>query len=360
MIRIMRNWWRGAAALVAAVGGASSAQTPQPDFGPRLERFTYPWPVQTMTVDVIGQPAEIAFMDIAPQRPNGRSVVLLHGKMFCGAMWESTARALSKAGYRVLVPDHLGFCKSSKPGSMQFSFAALANATRQLMTARGISKASVVGQSMGGTLGMRFALLYPQSVERLVLVNPLGLRDRSEEGVPYVPVDELWAQEKRTTYQSIKAYQQQHYYHGTWKASYDRWVWVLAGMYRGAGLDAVSLAQAKASEMIYTQPVAHQLERITPPTTLMVGTLDTVVFGRQRAPASLQAFLKAAPQIAPEAVRRMPHATLVRLEGLGHVPQVEDPARFERALLAALAASPRTTVTSQTSRLEQASPGGRM
>ena len=94
--------------------------------------------------------------------------------------------------------------------------------------------------------------------------------------------------------------------------------------------------------MIYTQPVAHQLERITPPTTLIVGTLDTVVFGRQRAPASLQAFLKAVPQIAPEAVRRMPNATLVRMEGLGHVPQVEDPARFERTLLGILGANPKT------------------
>ena len=50
-----------------------------PDLGPQLERFTYPWPVQTMEVDIVGTPAQMAFMDIAPQRPNGRTVVLLHG-----------------------------------------------------------------------------------------------------------------------------------------------------------------------------------------------------------------------------------------------------------------------------------------
>jgi pimeloyl-ACP methyl ester carboxylesterase len=325
-----------------AVGAAAFAQAPQPEFGPRLERFTYPWPVQTMAMDVVGEPAEIAFMDIAPVRPNGRAVVLLHGKNFCGPVWTSSARALADAGYRVLIPDHLGFCKSSKPRSAQYSFALLASTTRRLMEARGLPRATVVGHSMGGMLAMRFAIAHPRAVERLVLVNPLGLRDRSEEGVPYADVDTLWAQEKKTSFDTLKTYQQQHYYHGTWKPSYDRWVWLQAGMYRGVGRDQVALAQAKASEMIYTQPVAHQLERITPPTTLIVGTLDTVVFGRQRAPASLQAFLKAAPQIAPEAVRRMPNATLVRMEGLGHVPQVEDPARFERTLLGILGANPKT------------------
>ena len=309
-----------------------------PDFGANLERFTYPWPVQTMTVDVVGQPASMSFMDIAPARPNGRSVVLLHGKNFCGATWESSARALSGAGYRVLIPDQIGFCKSAKPRGAQYSFEMLASFTRRLMESRGIVRAAVVGHSMGGMLAMRFAIMYPDAVERLVLVNPLGLKDRSEEGLPYADVDTLWAGEKKTSYASIKAYQQQNYYHGTWKPAYDRWVWMLAGMYQGSGRDAVALAQAKTSEMIKTQPVAHELYRIRPPTTLLIGTLDRTAFGRAQTPADLRRFLEAIPVAAQTAVTRMPNATLVRLDALGHSPQVEDAARFEKALLAALAA----------------------
>jgi len=324
-----------AAAVPAGPGAADGVAAP--DLGPNLERFTYPWPVQTMTFDVVGQPATMTFMDIAPPRPNGRSVVLLHGKNFCGATWESTARALANAGYRVLVPDQIGFCKSSKPRATQYSFEMLASFTRRLMESRGIARAAIVGHSFGGMLATRFAILYPDSVERLVLVNPLGLKDRSEEGLPYADVDTLWAGERKTTYASIKAYQQQNYYHGTWKPAYDRWVWMLAGMYQGAGRDTVALAQAKTSEMIKTQPVAHELYRVKRPTTLLIGTLDRTAFGRAQMPPDLRQFLEAIPIVARKAVTQMPDATLVPLDGLGHSPQVEDPARFEKVLLATLA-----------------------
>lgn len=323
-----------AAMLVTILSGAS--HQPPPDFGARLERFAYSWPVAMMRTTVVGQPVEMAFMDVAAPAPNGRTVVLLHGKNFCGATWESTARALLAAGYRVIVPDQLGFCKSSKPVAAQYSFELLATLTHRLLQSRGVSRATIVGHSFGGMLAMRYAIMFPDEVERMVLVNPLGLIDRSEEGLPYTDVDTLWAGEKQTSYASIKAYQQANYYHGTWQPAYDRWVWMLAGMSAGAGRDSVALAQAKTAEMIKTQPVAHELYRIKPRTTLMVGTLDKTAFGRQQAPESLRKFLVAIPLIAPDAVRRMPNATLLRLDGLGHAPQIEDPARFERTLLATL------------------------
>lgn len=337
-----RGLFAGAALVGMATMGmpvpnkATAAEPAAIDFGAMLERFTYPFPVQTMTVDIVGQPATMAFMDVAAPRPNGRTVVLMHGKNFCGATWETTIGSLTAAGYRVLVPDQVGFCKSSKPRAAQYSFEMLAALTRRLMESRGIAKASIVGHSLGGMLAMRFAIMYPDMVDRLVLVNPLGLKDRSEEGLPYVDIDSLWSGEKKTSYAAIKAYEQENYYHGTWKPAYDRWVWMMAGMYQGAGRDAVALAQAKTSEMIKTQPVAHELYRITPPTTLIVGTLDRTAFGRAQTPVNLRRFLEAIPLVAPPAARQMKDATIVRLEGLGHAPQVEDPARFGPVLLAAL------------------------
>ncbi|MGH6616272.1 alpha/beta fold hydrolase [Sphingomonas sp.] len=328
------------AAAMALIGAADAPPVAR-DLGANLERFDYPWPVQTMTVDIVGQPARMAFMDVAADRPNGRAVVLLHGKNFCGATWESSVRALTRAGYRVLIPDQIGFCKSSKPRAAQYSFAMMATLTRKLMDSRGIPRASIVGHSMGGMLAMRFAIMYPGSVDRLVLVNPLGLKDSSQEGLGYADVDALWASERKADFASIKAYQLTNYYHGSWKPSYDRWVWMLAGMYQGAGRDTMALVQAKASEMIYTQPVAHELERITSPTTLIVGTLDKTAFGRQRVPTSLQQFMEAIPHAAPAAARRMGSAILIRLDGLGHSPQIEAPERFEPVLLNAVRPLPR-------------------
>ncbi|WP_252499309.1 alpha/beta fold hydrolase, partial [Escherichia coli] len=49
----------------------------------------------------------------------------------------------------------------------------------------GVARASVIGHSMGGMLATRYALLYPRQVERLVLVNPIGLEDWKALGVPW-------------------------------------------------------------------------------------------------------------------------------------------------------------------------------
>jgi pimeloyl-ACP methyl ester carboxylesterase len=319
-----------ACALVAAAPAAP------PSYGARLERFAYPWPVKTMPLMVVGEAAEMSYMDVVPERPNGRTVVLLHGKNFCGATWEATARPLVDAGYRVVIPDQLGFCKSSKPRAAQYSFEGLASNTDKLLKSLGVAHATVIGHSMGGMLAMRYAIMFPAAVDRLVLVNPLGLRDRSEDGLPYTDVDTLWAGERRTSAASIKAYQLDNYYHGQWRPAYDRWVAMQAGMYAGTGRDQVALAQAKTSEMIKTQPVAHELYRIKAPTTIIIGTLDKTVFGRAQMPASLRGFLQAIPQIAPEAARKIPRAKLVRMEGLGHSPQVEDAGRFNRTLMGVL------------------------
>lgn len=59
------------------------------------------------------QTLEMAYMDVRPERANGTAVLLLHGKNFSGAYWERTIRALTAGGYRVIVPDQIGFGSSS-------------------------------------------------------------------------------------------------------------------------------------------------------------------------------------------------------------------------------------------------------
>jgi pimeloyl-ACP methyl ester carboxylesterase len=327
------SWLAIAAALQAATAAAT---VPTPEYGANLERFEYPFTVERLRVPVGADVAQMAFMDVRPGKPNGRTIVLLHGKNFCGATWEAAARMLVARGWRVLIPDQIGFCKSDKPAAAQYTIAGLAANTARLMQARGIGKAVIVGHSMGGMLAARFAIDYPERTERLVMVNPLGLADRAAQGVPYRSAAQLLENERKTDAASIKAYQQGNYYHGDWRPAYDRWVRMLAGQYAGAGRETVALAQAKTSEMIFTQPVLYHFGRIKAPTTVIVGMRDMTVFGKRQAPATLQQFLQPIPAVAPAAVARIPGATLVRLEGLGHAPQIEAPDRFHEALLAAI------------------------
>ena len=324
-----------AVGLSALLAGPAAAQEARP-LGANLENFAYPWPVDRFEVAVGDTQGQMAYMDVQPVRPNGRSVVLLHGKNFCGATWEDTARALSNAGYRVLIPDQIGFCKSSKPREAQYTFAMLARFTHELMREQGMEDAVVIGHSAGGMLAMHFALMFPDAVDHLVLVNPLGLTDRMAEGVPYVPLDALIEQEQKKNSASIKQYQLGTYYHGEWEPRYDRWVEMLAGQYASDAAEDVVLAQAKTSEMILTQPVAQHFERLAMPVTVMIGMLDTTTFGKGQAPPEVAERLRPIPELAPDAVARIPDATLVTFSDLGHSPQVEAPDQFEEQLLAAL------------------------
>ena len=78
----------------------ASAAQPAGPYGPELEGFDYPFPVQRHSLDSQGQVLSMAFMDVAPAVPNGRTVVLLHGKNFCAATWGVTIARLAAAGFR--------------------------------------------------------------------------------------------------------------------------------------------------------------------------------------------------------------------------------------------------------------------
>lgn len=303
-------------------------------YGEQLQGFDYPHPIARFSVASQGQDLSMAYMDVAAKEtPNGRTALLLHGKNFCGATWERTIAELSNAGYRIVAPDQIGFCASSKPRGYQFSFQQLAANTRALLDHLKIDKAIVIGHSMGGMLAARFALSYPERAERLVLVNPIGLEDWQAKGVPYATIDALYQNELKTSFDSIKAYQLKFYYDGKWKPEYDRWVTMQAGLYAGPGRDIVARNQAQTSEMLFTQPVVHEFARLKVPTTLLIGGKDRTAPGANRAPPDVAAKLGNYPVLAQAAADAIPDAELKLWPDLGHSPQIEAPDVFHAELL---------------------------
>ena len=314
--------------LLTASTGASA--------DPMLADVDYAWPVSRASVRSQEQAVQMAYLDVPAPRPNGRTVVLLHGKNFCAGSWEATIRALVGEGYRVVAPDQVGFCKSTKPERYQYGLHTLAANTRALLDQLGIERPIVLGHSMGGMLAMRYALQYPHGLSQLVLLNPLGLEDWRAKGVPNTTIDELFAGELKTTAQSIRAYQLATYYAGVWRPEYDRWVEMAASMYGGPGGRITAWHQALTSDMIFNQPVVHELSRISVPTVLFLGERDNTAVGKNRAPATLAATLGDYKRLGPETVSRIPGATLVTYPDLGHSPHIQAPDRFHADLLRAL------------------------
>lgn len=307
-------------------------------YGAQLEGFEYPHPIQRFRFTSQQQTLEMAYMDVKPTgTPSGRTVVLLHGKNFCGATWQETLRVLSAAGHRVIAPDQIGFCASTKPTGYQFSFGQLATNTHALLKSLDVKQAVIVGHSMGGMLATRYALMHPEATEQLVLVNPIGLEDWQAAGVPYATIDAQYQGELKTTFDSIKAYQLRFYYNGQWKPEYDRWVQMQAGLYAGAGRERVAWNQAQTSDMVFTQPVVHEFPKLKVPTLLMIGGKDRTAPGANRAPKDVAERLGDYPALGRAAAKAIPRSTLVEFPELGHSPQVEAPEVFHEALLKGLA-----------------------
>src|SRR2546430_818542 len=146
------------AALIALPFGPIDAAEREP-YGIDLEGFAYPYPVKLLPLVNDGEQVRMAYMDVAPAQPNGRIVMLLHGRNFPSSYWAPVIKTLNEAGFRVVVPDQIGFGKSSKP-SGELHFDTLARNTMALLDALQIPKADVVAHSMGGMLAVRIARAY--------------------------------------------------------------------------------------------------------------------------------------------------------------------------------------------------------
>lgn len=298
--------------------------------------FSYPWPVQIFSFTSQLQSLDMAFMDISPSSCPVRpppTALLLHGKNFCAPTWEATIRALLHRGYRVIAPDQVGFCKSSKPAAYQFSLHQLAQNTHALLNALAVDRVTVIGHSLGGSLAARFALQYPDRVERLVMVGPVGLEDYIQKGVPYISIDQTIKTEAASNYHSIRAYEEKFYYANRWRPAYETWVNMLVDIYHGPQREAFIRNQAQIVDMVLTSPLSSNLPNLRPRTLLVVGAKDRTAIGAQWSPPEIARTLGRFDLLGPEIARQIPNATLHLFPDLGHAPHISDPDRFHTVLL---------------------------
>ena len=297
-----------------------------------LATVVYPFPVVFKSLESQEQQLNMAYMDAKPEKPNGKTIVLLHGKNFNGYYFEETAKVLQKEGFRVIMPDQIGFGKSSKPKQYQFSFQQLAENTKSVLDNLKIEKFIVLGHSMGGMLATKMAVMYPEQVEKLILANPIGLEDYRNFS-PYQNIDKLYASELKNTYQSYKDYQLKFYYDGKWKPEYDKWLNLLAGWTVHKDFPITAWNAALTTDMIFTQPVVYDFEKITTSTLLIIGTRDRTAIGKGNAPKELQPLMGLYQNLGKETQKKIKNSKLVELENVGHSSHIEVFDRFIVPLL---------------------------
>lgn len=297
-----------------------------------LSNYEYPFPVHFLEVSNQRQVLKMAYMDIKPENYNNKNIVLLHGKNFNGAYWETTIKALIKEGYRVIVPDQVGFGKSSKPDNLQYTFQQFAENTKKLLDHLGIEKTTVLGHSMGGMLATRFTLIYPETAEKLVLENPIGLEDWKTV-VPYKTIDWWYENELKQNYEAIKKYQTENYYNGKWNADFQKWAELSAGWTTAPDYNKVAWNSALMYDMILTQPVLYEFKNIKSPTLLIIGTRDKTAIGKQWASEEIKKTLGNYAKLGRKTQKAIPHSKLVEIANIGHLPHIESFDLFIKPLI---------------------------
>jgi pimeloyl-ACP methyl ester carboxylesterase len=251
---------------------------------------------------------------------SGPVLLAIHGMAGCAENWRAVIEPLARA-HTVIAPDLPGHGESD-PGGGDYSLGALASDLRDLLLSLGHERATLVGHSLGGGIAMQFTYQFPEMVERLVLVSSGGLGPEVSVilRAAALPGADLF----------ISA-----------TASAGR----RAGSALARGLGAVGLRpNADIAE------VARGYASLADPARrrAFLATLRSVVgTGGQRVAAGDRLYLAEAlpilivwgsrdpiiPAAHGEAAHEsLPGSRLEIFEGAGHLPQLEQPARFAAVL----------------------------
>lgn len=304
-----------AAVFVALLVHAAGARAQEPpaappsDWGPmsiNLEDVPYPHPVSYFSFAIDGQDVRMAYMDVRPSGPsNDEIVVLLHGMNFFAEAWTSTIEVLTRAGFRVVAIDQIGFGRSSKP-ILHYSISLHASNTKRLLDHLGITKTDMVSHSMGGLIASRFAASYPDVVGDLAMINQIGLTD-ARAARPWRDTSEVYraalARSYAETLRGMRAY------YVRWTPEYLKYVRIHYGWTRSGDWPRLAMIRALQQQAIYADPVVYDWPRIAARTLVIGGAVDGPDF----------------PTLAGNAAAAIPSGRLHLIPNVGHNPHFEAP-----------------------------------
>ena len=292
-----------------------------------LENFSYPFPVKKFVFSSQNQKLQMTYADLG-KKDSDKTVVLLHGKNFSGFYWKRVADKLVEKQYRVIIPDQVGFGKSSKPEFYQFSFGQLALNTEKLLDHLGVNKYKLVGHSMGGMLATHLAYAN-QRVEKLILINPIGLEDYSLFSKNKDP-EFFYQMELNKSADSFRQYQVKNYYDGKWNEDYEALLAPFKYWKASPAFSRVAWNNALTYSPIFNESIVSKLASIKKPTVLIIGTRDRTGPGRGWKKDGVTRKFGQYQILGKEVKKRNRRIKLIELNDLGHMPQFEDQERFDK------------------------------
>jgi len=241
------------------------------------------------------------------ERGSGPAIVLIHGHPFSRRMWSGQLDALSDE-FRVVAPDLPGYGESPARGET-ITPRRLADAVVELMDALGVERATVVGLSLGGLVGMELGLGYPDRVDGLVLTATTAAPLTAEEAEMRRSAAEQLEQDGMLDH----ALEMAGRLFGPAARREPRLVLpILETMLTTSPAGAAAALRGRAERPAYDE----LLPELRVPSLVLVGDAD---------------FFSTA-EITAQLIAALPDPKVVVLPGIGHMPNLEAPEAFDRAV----------------------------
>ena len=191
---------------------------------------------------------------------------------------------------------------------------------------------------MGAMLAVKFALKYPERVEKLVLENPIGLEDYRAATGP-ISFEQLYhseLQDHNTNSHDIRNFYKRYFV--VWKREYEQFVEIKARVALSGEFPRWAKAAARTYAPIFDEPIVPDLPKLKVPTLLVIGQSDRTVVGKNSMTPEKAALAGDYPAMGKAAQKAIPNSKLVEMAKIGHIPHLEAAEAFHLALLTFLEA----------------------
>ncbi len=262
---------------------------------------------------------KIAYID---QGNGEQTIILVHGLASNAGFWRYNIPELSKK-YRVIAVDLPGYGKSQK-GDYPYSMSFYAEQIKNLIEELKLKNVVYVGHSMGGQIGIKLAIKYPEILSKLVLASPAGFEEFQKGEGDWLRSVMTMKGVKSTTEEGIRRNLAMNFY--SWN---DKWEWMVeerVRMRKASDFDEFSYAVVRCVNGMLDEPTFNKLSLIKTPTLVVYGKYDGLIPNPYLNPGhTSDVFEKGAKDIS--------NVKLVELDNAGHMIQIEKADEFNQTVL---------------------------
>ena len=279
-----------------------------------FQDIDYGFPVKT----ALKNPS-IAYIDYGS---GAKTIVLVHGLASNAGFWRYNIPELAKE-YRVIAVDLPGYGKSDKkayPYNMTFYAEQIKRLTDELK----IGKFTFVGHSMGGQIGITFALKYPEKLDKLVLTDPAGIEAFMQGEGDWLRSVMTVSGVKKTNEEGVRRNLAANFY--TWNP---KWEWMVeerVRMAKAKDFDDFAYAVVRSVNGMLDEPTSGLLQNIKTPTLIVYGRYDGLIPNPYLHPGFPN-------DVFQKGHKLIPNSQLVEINNAGHMLIIEQPEAYNRTVM---------------------------